>query len=205
MKQVNTLPGDSSDYHLLTKGVELSKDVVGMTCEIGLRLGGGTKYIVDAISANCPGKVHIAIDPYGHIEYNNKEGSICRLDYTNEMRDTCLGNLYPYVASKGVQFLFFNLEDTEFFNRYADGVPVYRLEKTLETKYSFIHFDGPHAVDPLKEELDFFIPRASKGAIFAFDDITDYYDHSEIEAILFNAGFVLIEKTFHKGIYRYEN
>lgn len=204
MKQVNTLPGDSSDYHLLTKGVELSKDVAGMTCEIGLRLGGGTKYIVDALAEHCPGKVHIALDPYGHIEYNNKEGSICRLDYTNEMRDTCLGNLYPYVAAKGIHFLFFNLEDTEFFRRYADGVPVYRLEKTLETKYSFIHFDGPHALAPLQEELSFFIPRAAKGAVFAFDDLS-YYDHSIIENLLFEAGFVLIEKTFHKGIYRYEN
>lgn len=204
MKQVNTLPGDSSDYHLLSKGVELSKDVEGMTCEIGLRLGGGTKYIVDALAAHAPGKVHIAIDPYGHIEYNNKEGSICRLDYTNEMRDTCLSNLYPYVKEKGIYFLFFNLEDTEFFTRYADGVPVYRLNKTLETKYSFVHFDGPHALAPLGEELDYFIPRASKGAIFAFDDLS-YYDHSVIEDRLFKAGFVLIEKTYHKGIYRYEN
>lgn len=198
------LPGDSADYHLLTKGVELSKGVQGLTCEIGLRRGGGTRHIIDAINKFSPCKVHIAIDPYGHIEYEHKEKHVVRLDYTNDMLADCMKNLYPYAQSKGVQFIFINLEDTEFFNRYADGVPVYNINKTIENKYSFVHFDGPHAVDPLIKEIEFFAKRIDKGACFCFDDVVGYYDHGIIDLLLMHKGFKLIQTTHHKALYQYE-
>lgn len=196
------LPGDSGDYRLLTQGVHMSASVAGMTCEIGLRLGGGTKHIIDALALHAPSKVHIAIDPYGHIPYEHKEGQPVRLDYTNEMRDECLANLYAYVKEKKINFQFFNLEDTEFFKRYADGVPVYNLNKTIERNYSFVHFDGPHAVSPLLTEIDFFIEKALPGTCWCFDDVTGYYDHDVIEKVLFDLGFKLIEKTWHKALYQ---
>jgi hypothetical protein len=197
-----SLPGDSGDYHLLTKGIELSANVPGMTCEIGLRRGGGTKTIIDALAQYAPHKVHIAIDPYGNIEYEHKEGDIVRLDYTNEMRDECLGNLYPYAKEKKINFQFFNLEDREFFKRYGDGVPVYDYKKRVEKDYSFVHFDGPHALEPLDEEISFFRYRTPVGGVWCFDDITGYYDHSRIEERLTLLGFVVIEKRWHKGLYK---
>jgi hypothetical protein len=195
---------DSEDYHLLTKGVELSKDVPGMTCEIGLRKGGGTKYIMDALVNSGQSKVHIAIDPYGHIEYEHKENDFVRLNYTNEMRDECLADLYSYARQIKQSFLFFNLEDTEFFKRYADGVPIYNLSKTIEKKYSFVHFDGPHAVEPLAVEIKFFLDRINKGACWVFDDVEGYYDHNRIEKIIIQYKFKLIEKTKRKALYQYE-
>ena len=197
------LPGDSGDYHLLTKGIELSAHVPGLTCEIGLRRGGGTKHIIDAISQYCPGKMHIAIDPYGHIEYENKEASFVRLDYTNDMRDECLANLYQYTLQKRVPFIFFNLEDTEFFKRYDDGVPVYNVNKRIEEKYSFVHFDGPHAIEPLMKEVYFFIERVIPGTCWVFDDVMGYYNHDEVEGIVLEFGFKLIQKTWHKALYQY--
>jgi hypothetical protein len=197
------LPGDSGDYHLLTKGIELSAHVPGMTCEIGLRRGGGTKHIIDALAIHAPHKAHIAIDPYGHIEYENKEGSFVRLDYTNEMRDECLGNLYPFAKEKKINFQFHNLEDTEFFKRYADGVPVYNHVKEVINSYSFVHFDGPHAAAPLMTEMGFFLFRTAPGSCWVFDDVTGYYDHDQIEQWLFIQNFKLIEKTWHKALYQY--
>jgi hypothetical protein len=197
------LPGDSGDYHLLAKGIELSAHVPGMTCEIGLRRGGGTKHIIDALAQHCTGKPHIAIDPYGHIPYEHKEGQIVQLDYTNEMRDECLANLYQYTRLKLVAFIFFNLEDTEFFKRYADGVPVYNYNKRIENKYSFVHFDGPHAELPILKEIDFFLERINPGACWVFDDVVGYYDHDKTETVLFVAGFKLIDKTRHKALYQY--
>jgi hypothetical protein len=97
---VYNLPTDSGDYYLLTKGVELSAHAEGLTCEIGLRAGGGTKHIMEALSKYRPGKVHIAIDPYGKILYERKEKDFFRLDYTNEMRDECLFNLYGFAKEK---------------------------------------------------------------------------------------------------------
>lgn|ERR1051325_1332526 len=198
-----SLPGDSGDYHLLIKGIELSANTPGMTCEIGLRKGGGTKHIIDALAIHAPHKVHIAIDPYGNIEYEHKEGDIVRLDYTNEMRDECLGNLYQYAKENKINFQFFNLEDREFFKRFHDGVPVYNIDKRIEDKYSFVHFDGPHAVEPLKKECDFFGSRALPGTCWVFDDVTGYYDHSLIDDHLKDTGFELITKTWHKALYQY--
>lgn len=198
------LPGDSWDYELLTEGVKLSKDVQGMTCEIGLRRGGGTLHIIDAIASHCPDKVHIAIDPYGSIDYEHKEKQFVKLDYTNDMKDECLSALHYYTQQKKVHFIFFNLQDGEFFDRYGDGVPVYNINKRMETKYSFVHFDGPHAVGPLLAEIDFFLPRIFIGACFCFDDVTDYYDHNAVEQYLFLKNFKLIKKTSKKALYRYE-
>jgi hypothetical protein len=197
------LPTDSGDYHLITKGVELSKTTPGMTMEIGLRRGGGTKVILDALKLHSPEKVHIAIDPYGHIEYEHKQDQPVRLDYTNQMRDECLLNLYAYTRQQNQPFLFFNLEDTEYFKRFADGMPIYNLEKRIETKYSFVHFDGPHSIGPLWAEIEFFLPRTAKGACWTFDDVTGYYNHDFIEDLLFKAKFTLIQKTWHKALYQF--
>lgn len=201
------LPGDSADYHLLTKGIELSKDVPGMTCEIGLRQGGGTKFIIDAIAQYCPGKTHIAIDPYGSILYELKENHFVRLDYTNEMRDECLKNVYAYCQEKKVNFLFFNLTDLDFFERYQHGIPIYDIERRVEKKYSFVFFDGPHSLLAIMFELLFFMDRITKGACFVFDDVstTDvYYDHKVIHSYLLSIGFSLIVNTDKKALYQYE-
>lgn len=199
------LVGDSWDYDLISLGVELSKDVDGICLEIGLRLGGGTKHIVDAISNHCPNKVAMAIDPYGYILYELKQDTFVRLDYTEDMKCTCLSNLYQYVKEKKVHFIFHNLEDTEFFNRYSDGVPVYNNHKTIVNKYSFVHFDGCHSVGALIKEIDFFLPRTDSGAFFCFDDISEidyYYNHSVIEEYLLKNNFVIHEKRDKKGLYK---
>lgn len=199
------LTGDSWDYDLITKGIELSKDTEGLCLEIGLRLGGGSKHIIDGIAEFCPHKIAVAVDPYGSILYQHKEGQFVRLDYTEDMKADCMINIYEYVKEKKVHFIFFNLEDTEFFERFDDGVPVYSIDKYLINKYSFVHFDGPHAVEPILDEINFFLSRTNSGACFVFDDISSvdvYYDHDTVEQYLFENGFKLIEKRDRKALYQ---
>ncbi len=198
------LPGDSLDYHLLTKGVELSAGAPGLTCEIGLRRGGGTKHIIDALQKYCPHKVHIAIDPYGSILYADKDNQKIRLDYTNEMAGEALPQIYGYAHLSKIRFLYFQLEDIEFFERFGNGVPLYELEKTIENRYSFVHFDGPHDVPSITTEIGFFSSRLSPGGCFCFDDI-GHYDHAQIEKMLFSIGMVTIHKTGRKALYQYAN
>lgn len=197
---VPELPTDSADYELLAEAVALAKDVPGLTCEVGLRLGGGTKVILDAIRESGVPKVHIAIDPYGNIEY--PEGTrVVRYDYTNTMRDTCLLNLYLYCLQHKQQFLFFNLEDTEFFTRYADGVPVYSEVKTIEQTYSVVHFDGPHTVESVLREVEFFNPRSSSGATWVFDDVA-LYDHDKVHQHVKSLGWKIIKTSPRKWFYQ---
>jgi hypothetical protein len=199
----HTLPGDSKDYDVITRAIEIiPNDKNGMTCEIGLREGGGTRYIMDALAKKqFQYNVHVAIDPFGNIVYARKDGVDKRMNYTNSMRDVSLGHIYTYAMKVGINFIFINLEDTEFFNRYADGIPVYSENKHLLSEYVFVHFDGPHQVDLVVNEFKWFNERMTSGATIVFDDVGDY-DHDLLEEHIITSGWKLFEKTPRKASYQ---
>lgn len=194
---------DSGDYNLLTEAAEAIKGVPGLTCEIGLRGGGGSAYIMAALhNTDQMDRTHIAIDPYGNIEYESHQGLLERLDYTNSMRNQCMKDIYDFSEESGINFLFFPLEDTEFFKRYADGVPVYQEYKKIIREYALVHFDGPHAWVPLVDEVIFFDNRTMVGGYWIFDDVT-FYDHDKFEAeYILPRGFELVKRTNIKASYK---
>lgn len=194
------LPTDSENYEVITHGVYQTRGIPGLTCEIGLRRGGGTKCIVDALFESEQRKTHIAIDPYGNIDYEDSDTRTVKHDYTNEMRDSCLINLYAYAHSLKQNVLFFCLDDVEFFTRYADGVPVYDERKRIEKLYSFVHFDGPHSVKALLAELAFFESRTPAGAVFVFDDVANY-EHKAIDDRLIHLEWNRLQTSPRKWSY----
>jgi hypothetical protein len=172
---------DSFEYNMFDKFIPLIKDVPGMTCEIGVREGGGSeRIIVNLLKNDIHDRTHIMIDPYGNILYETSEGEITRHDYTNDMRARAIAGIYYIFAGQPVNPLFFVMTDTDFFERFGSGVPVYNFKESVEDKYAFIHYDGPHAIAPLKAEMEFFIPRSSPGSVHIFDDIENY-DHKAFE------------------------
>lgn len=188
-----SLPGDSMDYDVLARAAAVSESIPGIICEIGTRRGGSLRVIVDNIlQAGSFNRNVICIDPYGNIDYIDNETVIRKLDYTNDMRNETLPNIYTYLQGKPINVVFMCMEDTEFFKRFADGVPFYQEYKTIETQYSFVFFDGPHSTPALLTELEFFYPRSVVGTVFVFDDI-GVYPHEVIEEDLFKNGFELIE------------
>lgn len=202
-KDKSKLPGDSFDYHVITNAIAaIPADKKGLTCEIGLREGGGTRYIMDALQKSLfPYKVHVAIDPFGNLVYARKDGVDRRMDYTNRMRDSSIGHIYLYAMKTGVNFVFINLDDTEFFKRYSDGVPVYSENKHLFSEYIFVHFDGPHHRELVQDEFVWFNKRMTTGATIVFDDVSDY-DHSKLEETILSSGWKLLEKTKRKASYQ---
>jgi len=216
---------DSNEYEILQKAAELVGDTPGAVVEIGTRRGGSTKIIIDALhSQNNTSRSMFCIDPYGNIELDcsnknisihmpwrgiNEEGDAMstehskgiRLDYTNDMRNRIIPSLYYYAYQQGLNFHFFCLEDHEFFSRFADGVPTYDYNKTLENNYAFVFFDGPHTNEAVDLEINFFLDRSTIGSIFVFDDIW-MYDHDKYENILFAAGFETIDRGTVKASYR---
>lgn len=203
MKNNQQLPGDSKDYDVITRAIEsIPSNKTGMTCEIGLREGGGTRFIMDALTRGLfPYKVHVAIDPFGNLIYARRDGAEHRMNYTNTMRDESMGHIYNYAKKVGVNFVFINLEDTEFFKRYSDGVPVYSDEKHILSEYMFVHFDGPHQAQLVKDEFLWFNERMTSGAAIVFDDVEDY-DHGMVEASIIANGWELMEKTARKASYK---
>lgn len=213
---------DSQEYNILNNAALKVKGVGGAIVEIGSRRGGSAKIIIDAlVMNNDTNRPMFCIDPYGNIDYvqTNKTLSIhhpdvklegdpnstditqpTKLDYTNDMRNRIIPSLYYYAYARGLNFTFFCLEDTEFFNRYQDGVPVYEDYKTLVNQYAFVFFDGPHTNEAVEIEINFFLPRSVVGSVFVFDDIW-MYNHDKYEQILIENGFAILEKGSIKASY----
>lgn len=215
---------DSSEYEILTHAIKSIKGVSGAVVEIGTRRGGSTKLIIDSlVENNDTDRLLVAIDPYGNIEIEctNRNISVhmphikvegdpmstdismpLRFDYTDDMRNRVIPSLYYYAYMRGINFQFFCLEDTEFFNAFPNGVPVYQNFKTMENTYAFVFFDGPHDNKAVNVELEFFTPRATIGSVFVFDDIW-MYEHDNIveKTWLYPNGFELLEKGNIKASY----
>jgi cephalosporin hydroxylase len=205
---------DSYEYEILQEAVSQIGDTPGAIVEIGTRRGGSARIIIDTLAMTGNTRRHMfCIDPYGNIpiEVSDKsirvdhvqtdENNCIRLDYTNTMRNRIIPSLYYYAYQAGLNFTFFCMEDSEFFKRFADGVPVYNDEKEIVDTYAFVFFDGPHTNHHVEEELKFFLPRTREGSILVFDDM-HVYDHDElIEPILFANGFETLLKGKVKSAY----
>jgi hypothetical protein len=199
--------GDSRDYYILRKAVKAIANVPGLVCEVGLREGGGMKIILDELIANRKPWTVISIDPYGSIPFKGADGEeLDSSEYSNRMKCETLEKMYRFIGEHpNINWLFFPLEDTEFFKRYKDGVPVYtETTSSIQDKYSLVHFDGPHETDVVMNEVEWFThPRRHQiGTMFVFDDVKHFYDHDQIEVFLFAKGYELIEKTNVKAMYR---
>ena len=216
---------DSQEYEILwNAALELKNDTPGAVVEIGTRRGGSAKMIIDALhSKGNSNRPMFCIDPYGNIEIDctnlnmsihnpdrkidgdpmSKElTSPQRFDYDNNMRNRIIPSLYYYAYQRGLNFTFFCLEDTEFFNRYADGVPVYNQFKKIEDKYALVFFDGPHTNEAIQNELNFFLERTVPGSVFVFDDLWMADHDSIVEERIFKLGWKTLEKKNIKASYQ---
>tara|TARA_R110000851_G_scaffold189020_2_gene339105 strand:+ start:142 stop:747 length:606 start_codon:yes stop_codon:yes gene_type:complete len=195
------IEGDSLEYEVFEETISNLSNPIGATIEIGVRRGMGSKMIIDSFRKHHPNVKlnHLGIDPYGNIEYNPDEAhKNVRLDYTNDMkRDALLDFTKEYP-----EFNLVCLEDTEFFDRYADGYPIYDQYKIMLSKYDVVHFDGPHDVASILNEVNFFHQRRAKECIFVFDDVQSY-PHDKVDVYLKHIlqGYKLIHSGNRKAVY----
>ena len=192
---------DSREYDILVNAVKLISNVEGFTCEIGVREGGGTKMILDTLKSTKQNKIHIAIDPFGNIDYEHWENKKEKLDYTNDMKNRMLKNLYSYCNDNRMEVLFFPLEDIEFFSKYKDGVPIYNQYKQVLNTYALVFLDGPHTTSLVKNEFDFFKDKIPVGGVIIFDDIDQYPHMVNLDEYIQSNHFKLLEKGVCKISY----
>jgi hypothetical protein len=187
-------------YAAMKRHVQTLKGVPGISCEIGLRRAGGTLTMMNGFYENRDPRVHVCIDPYGNIPYNDIAGTH-KSDYTNRMKNETLSELYRYANDNDFNIIFFNLEDSEFYQRFADGVPIYIEEKKIVNEYCCVHIDGQHDVESVMVAAEFFSSRTPAGAILFFDN-TDHYRHDIVDDYLKFVGFEFLEDVKNKKIYR---
>ena len=81
--------------------------------------------------------------------------------------------------------MFFNLEDTEFFKRFSDGVPVYEDNKRIENKFSLVFIDGPHHTQAVLDAFEYFKDKISPDGQIVFDNYDHYNHDTEVEPVIF--------------------
>jgi hypothetical protein len=196
------LETDSTDYHVLAQAVQRIRDVPGMICEIGTRMGGSLHIMIHALIQNQDlNRNLVYVDPYGDIPYKHDENSLVRMDYTNHMKYQAQSLINQMLLDKPVNAVFLCMEDTEFFQRFADGVPFYQSAKKLETQYALVFIDGPHDAHHVWKEFQFFSSRCVPGACMVFDDVS-LYDHDQVEQNILSMGWQLVDKTTTKACYQ---
>lgn len=201
--EIQPLVGDGKDYGILYDAAARIEDVPGLTCEIGVRAGGGSRCIIDGILSTKPTSIrtHVAIDPYGSLDYNLTEYHVIAHGYETKLRDMAIPDLYRYCENTMVNFHFYQMTDTQYMKRFADGVPVYiDGSETIVNEYALVYFDGPHTTDEVRAETEFFGERAVTGSIFVYDDM-GYYDHPKVEDWLRVNGWRPLIGTEHKFSY----
>jgi cephalosporin hydroxylase len=195
MEEQELLPGDGGKYETLLNAAARSAHVPGIVCEIGTRLGGSIRHLIDGtLAEGVLNKNVICIDPYGGIDYLHAEQRRWNYGYTNDMRNTAWKNIYSYVEGKPINVVLMCMEDIEFFLRYADGVPFYQQGKEVLNTYSMVFFDGPHDSASVQREVEFFAPRSIQGTVFVFDDIWNYH-HDIVHQTVIASGFEQIPVT----------
>tara|TARA_X000001036_G_scaffold435307_1_gene476310 strand:- start:2771 stop:3544 length:774 start_codon:yes stop_codon:yes gene_type:complete len=200
---------DGLNYEILVNAINEIREVKGIICEIGTRRGGSAKWIIDTLVNNSDTQRHfITIDPYGNIEYNHGDGNVGSKisveGFTNKMRNETVPFLYMYALKRLDHFTFFNLEDTEFFKKYEDGVPSYSEHqgKIFEKIYALVFFDGPHDYKSITKEVKFFNSRTSSGAVYVFDDVSNYNHTLLEEEYLLRSGWQVFQKSERKISYK---
>jgi len=167
--EIKERKGDSLEYGIFEECIKLLNNPVGATMEIGVRDGFGSQVIIDAWRLHKPNTplVHIAVDPYGNIDYNGADNIIkVKYDYTDEMKRDML----VYMSRYYPEFYFVNLDDKEFFQKFVNGYPIYKEQKTLINQYDLVHLDGPHDTQSVMDEIDFVRVRAAKRCCIVLDD-----------------------------------
>ena len=195
--------GDGYDYHILKEAMSYAVSATGFSLEIGVREGAGSKIMIEAYQEINVPKIHIGLDPYGGIPYRYKDDTLVTDAYPNLFRDCAIPELFRMCAGSNVDFLFFQMTDEQFFKRFADGVPVYiNGEEQIINEYGCVFFDGPHTTKQTLAETEFFESRASKGAVFIYDDVDGFYDHDVIRDYLKSTNkWERISMTKAKAVY----
>jgi hypothetical protein len=114
----------------------------------------------------------------------NEDGTPKIPTYPNKMKQNFLEDFKFHE-----NFILYQLEDTEYFNAFARGIPIYKDgNKKIINTYDLVFFDGPHTTDKVMEEAMFFGPRSRIGSRFIFDDM-NAYEMSDIAYALTAFGF----------------
>jgi len=201
---MHELTTDGNNYDLVQDACVSVLNIPGMICEVGCNHGGGMALLIkEFVRLGQPDRVFVGVDPYGDLPYQSSDRGVAKsTGYHNQTKNSFLSKIYALCHALEVNLTFINMTDTQFFARFADGIPVYVNTEAVHSTYALVVIDGPHTTSVVGEEFAFFKTRMSPGGIIIFDDIGDY-DHMGFEPQILAAGFErVLALASYKRAYR---
>ena len=171
-----TLQRMKTPHERLSQIVE-NLEVRGAYAQIGLGTGDSAHTILQSTPLD---KKLIIVDPYGSIGYRMMYEDELGYPSTKESRDNnvqieVLAGLYDYALESQRHFLFYPMEDIEFYQRFQRGIFYYEEGEQIRTnEYGFVYFNAENCIGNLIEGIRFMDERTPKDGVWVFNNINDY-------------------------------
>lgn len=195
------------DKSIFEECISQLKQSSGASIEIGVYEGGASKLIIDAYQKHHPNlkHIHIGIDPFGGVPYADNENQFQNKQLSHRYNDTKRWYLQKAIVdNEDRNFLFLQLESTEYFNRFPDGYPMLiQGQKFYIDKYDLVHIDAVHAIEHVVNEINFFKNRMTPKGFIILDD-WDCFDIDFIDKYMYYIGFKKYKKGQKKMVYQYD-
>lgn len=172
--------GDHPYYDDLYKYAEIasiSAPENTFAVEVGTRSGGSALTILDAIRESSKKLWLITIDPYGNKPYFTDNYPAMGI-YTDNYYRESMKLLSDYCAKYELNWAHYKMKSQDWI-KYWPSIEFWADEKILEPKIYFLHLDGDHKTNLVKDDLNSFWPYIIEGGVVCIDD-ANYVDIDEV-------------------------
>ena len=140
--------------------------------EVGTRAGGSALCFMDLVHRREKKNWVYTIDPYGAISWSSKEGvTLEKSSYVNRYYQQAMVEISTMAFMNELNHHHFKCTSKEFVEWVYPNFRQYDNEKNcVLTNFCFVYLDGDHGFETVSMELDFFLPRITKGGCVIVDD-----------------------------------
>ena len=152
-------------------------EVRGAYAQIGLGTGESARTILQSTPLD---KKLVIVDPYGSMGYRMMDDDklgypSIKVSRDNNVQIEILAGLYKLALESQKHFLFYPMEDIEFYQRFQTGIFYYDEGEQIRTnEYGFVYFNAENCIGDLIEGIRFMDERTPKDGVWVFNNINDY-------------------------------
>lgn len=138
--------------------------------EVGVNYGGSSLCFLDLLQQKNKRNWLYTVDPYGAIPYSDGKEYHDSV-YNDDRYMLAMKEIYDFVFTNKMNYYHFKYTSKDFIESVY---PFYKQHEKEShegfTKFSFVHLDGDHHPDTVKEEIKFFLENLSDNGYIVVDD-----------------------------------
>lgn len=136
--------------------------------EVGTRQGGSALTIMDAIHEANPSQWLLTIDPYGDKPYLS-EDMVIEGWYKDDFYRTAMYELSKYAHEHNINWAHYKMKSIDWIKTWPK-TEFWAEKQILKPQFYFVHLDGDHTDDTVRNELAEFWPYLIEGGVICVDD-----------------------------------